>query len=295
MFHFDYHEPGSLPEIIALQSKFGGDAALLAGGTALLIDIKQKKLNPGHLISLWGIPDLSKIRTSNSSIYELGALSTITELLNAFPGSSPYQCLTEASYSFGAHQIQNMATIGGNICKASPGADLVPPLICLDATLHLEGPNGLRLVPIEGFLTAPGRCQLQPAEILTKISLPAQPARTGSAFFKIMRRQALDLSIVSVCARITLAEDGQTILASRISLGAVAPYPIRAKKAEALLNGQKLTPELLYQVGVEACTEASPINDIRASAEYRRQLIETLVPRAVSTAAQRSLTGGFRS
>ncbi len=291
MFHFDYHQPDSLQEVIALLVRYGEEAALLAGGTALLIDIKHGELRPGHVVSLWGIPSLEGVQLNGGSSYRLGALVTITHLAEALAHQPALKGLVEAARLLGARQVQNVATVGGNICKASPGADMVPPLLCLDARLVLDGPDGQRRVPLDGFLTGPDQTALRTAEVLTGIELPPPPPRTGTAFLKVMRRHAVDCSIVAVSARVTLAEDGQTVLASRLGLGAVAPNPFRARQAEALLQGQKLEPELLRHAAAQARSEAQPISDVRASADYRSMMVETLVQRALTKAAERAVEG----
>jgi carbon-monoxide dehydrogenase medium subunit len=291
MSHFDYHQPDSLQEAIALLGTYGKEAALLAGGTALLIDIRHGELDPVHVVSLWGVPGLEGVQVDGGSDCRFGALVTITHLADALATQPALRGLVEAAHLLGAKQVQNVATLGGNICKASPGADMVPPLLCLDAMLVLDGPDGQRRTPLDGFLTGPDETALRHAEILTGIEFPSPPARTGTAFLKVMRRHAVDCSIVAVGARVTLAEDGQTVLACRLGLGAVAPNPFRARQAEALLQGHKIEPELLRQAGAQARSEARPISDVRASANYRSILIETLVPRALSKAAERAVEG----
>jgi len=291
MSHFDYHQPDSLYAAIALLAEYRQEAALLAGGTALLIDIRHGELNPRHVVSLWGIPGLEGVHVDGESGYRFGALVTITNLANALADQPALRGLVEAAHLLGAQQVQNVATLGGNICKASPGADMVPPLLCLDAMLVLDGPEGQRRTPLDGFLTGPDQTALHPAEVLTSIEFPSPAVRTGTAFLKVMRRHAVDCSIVAVSARVTLAEDGQTVLASRLGLGAVAPNPFRARQAEELLQGQKLEPDLLKQAAARASSEARPISDVRASADYRSMLIETLVQRALSKAAERAMEG----
>jgi CO/xanthine dehydrogenase FAD-binding subunit len=291
MSHFDYHQPTSMQEAISLLGEYGRDAALLAGGTALLIDIRHGELDPLHVVSLWGIPGLEGVQVDGGSGYRFGALVTITNLANALADQPALRGLVEAAHLLGAQQVQNVATLGGNICKASPGADMVPPLLCLDAILVLDGPNGQRRTPLDGFLTGPDQTALRPAEVLTSIEFPSPAAHTGTAFLKVMRRHAVDCSIVAVSARVTLAEDGQTVLTARLGLGAVAPNPFRARQAEELLQGQKPEPNILKQAAAQARSEARPISDVRASADYRSMLIETLVQRALSKAVERAMEG----
>ena len=286
---FEYHQPDSLEAAVALLTDHGSDAALLAGGTALLIDMKNGELSPGHVVSLWGIPRLAEI--SGNGDLRIGALTTVSKLAEAVVDQEPLQGLADAARLLGGRQVQNMATVGGNICKASPGADLVPPLVCLDASLTLVGPDGERQTPLDGFLTGPDQTALEPEEILTEITVPHFAARTGTAFLKVMRRNAVDCSIVAVAARVSLADDGNTCSEVRVGIGAAAPNPFRAKQAEAVLAGQPLTPQLAQEAARAARDESQPIDDVRASADYRRMLVNTLVERAVLRAAERAAQG----
>lgn len=289
---FEYHQPTSLAEAIDLLTHYGPDAAVLAGGTALLIDMRNGELSPGHLVSLWGIPGLRDIEVDGG--LSIGALATVTELAETIVDQPPLRGLWEAARLLGGRQIQNMATVGGNICKASPGADLVPPLLCLDATLKVAGPDGERNTPLDGFLTGPDQTALQPGEILTQIHVPPAPPRTGTAFLKVMRRHAVDCSIVAVAARISLAEDGETCREARIAVGAAAPNPFRARPAEAALAGRPVAPETAQEAARLARDASRPIDDVRASATYRRMLVNTLVERAVLCAAERAIQEGNR-
>ncbi len=286
---FEYHQPTSLADAIALLKEYGDQAALLAGGTALLIDMKRGERQPGQLISLWGVPGLAGARANGD--FRIGALTTISDLADAAASHPPLRALVDSAWLFGGLQVRNMCTVGGNICKASPGADMVPPLLCLDAELRLAGPDEERTTPLDGFLIGPDQTALRPAEVLTEITVQPPLPRTGTAFLKAMRRHAVDCSIVAAAARVTLAEDGQTCLAARIAVGAAAPNPFLAKQAEALLAGKKLDPDLVREAASRARDESRPISDVRASADYRRMLVETLVERAILKAMERAAQG----
>jgi carbon-monoxide dehydrogenase medium subunit len=290
---FEYHQPDSLAAAVGLLTHYGSDAALLAGGTALLIDMKYGELSPGHLVSLWGIPGLSEIEVNGG--LRIGALVTATEVTEAVVDLQPLRGLLEAARQVGGRHVQNMATVGGNICKASPGADLVPPLLCLDAALTVVGPNGERHTPLDGFLTGPDQTALEPGEILREINVPASAPRTGTSFFKVMRRHAVDSSIVAAAARISLAEDSKTCREARIAVGAAGPTPFRARQAEAVLEGQEVTSEIVQEAARRAQDESQPIDDVRASADYRRLLVSTLVERVVRKAAERATQGAVTS
>lgn len=284
---FDFHQPPTLEDVIEALGQYGSEASLLAGGTALLIDLQHGELTPRHVISLWGVMQLAELRLNGD--FHIGSLATMTDLAKAIPPAEPgWAGLREAALQVGSRQIQNMATVGGNLCKASPGADLVPPLLCLDAVLSLTGQLGERVFPLDGFLTGPDQTALLPGEVLRAVRLPPAPPHSGTAFLKIMRRRAVDCSIVSVAARVTLADDLQTCAQVRIAVAAAAPNPFRARRAEVRLEGERLDRELAAEAGRLAQEDSYPIDDVRASAAYRRTLVETLVTRALLIAGQRA-------
>jgi carbon-monoxide dehydrogenase medium subunit len=285
---FEFHEPSSLQEACDLLGRHGKQAAALAGGTALLIDMRHGEWHPDHLVSLWKIPGLQGLHANGG--LEIGSLLTVRQLAEARP-SAATAGLREAASMLGSWQVQNMATVGGNICKASPGADLVPPLLCLDAALVLQSASLERNAPLDGFLIGPDQTAIGPGEVLVKVVVPPPPPRTGTAFLKIMRRQALDCSIVSVCSRVTLDADGATCREARIGLAAVAPNPFRAKQAEAALQGTRLDDRELARAAALAQAEARPISDVRASADYRSLLVGVLVERTLRLAAERARKG----
>jgi carbon-monoxide dehydrogenase medium subunit len=287
---FDFHEPATLAAVVELLAQHGPRAALLAGGTALLVDIRHGERQPAHVVSLWAVPGLAGVRRNGG--LHIGACTTVTALARAVGDDLALAGLREACWLLGARQVQNVATVGGNLCKASPGADLVPPLLCLDAELHLASPAGERRTPLDGFLTGPDQTALRPAEVLTAIALPPIPLRTGTAFAKVMRRHAVDCSIVAVAARVTLAADGRTAETVRVAVGAAAPNPFRATAAEQAVQGTALEPAALLAAAQAARSQARPISDVRASASYRSRLVASLTERALRSAAERAARAG---
>jgi carbon-monoxide dehydrogenase medium subunit len=286
---FTYHQPATLDEAAALLARFGAEARLHAGGSALLVDIQRGDSAPAHLIGLDRIPSLADIH-DNDGIH-IGAMVTLTDLVRFARSHPALAALVEAAESLGGKQIQNVATVGGNLCYASPGADMVPALLCLDARLRLVSPAGERVIPLDGFITAPNQTALRPAEILVEIVLPISPPFTGTTALKMMRRRARDLSLAAAAARITLTADGARCADARIALCAAAPTPIRCRSAESALTGVPLTPELIRLAARAAASETQPVTDHRASAAYRRMLAETLVERAVMRAWERAASG----
>jgi len=190
-----------------------------------------------------------------------------------------FPILTDAVGNIGSVQIRNVATIGGNIVNAVPSADGATPLIALGAKIRLAGPKGERTMVLEDFFTGPGQTVLRQGEILREFIVPRLPPRTGGAYWKHMRRAAMELPILGVSVLLSLAEDMQTCEEARIGLGVMAPTPMRAKKAEAVLRGKKLSADILEEAGKVAASESKPRDTARGEAWYRREMVEVLIPR----------------
>ena len=285
---FDFHEPASIAEAVALAARFGTEARFLAGGTDLLVQIRRKRVAPRHVVSLHRVPGLDTI-DANGEI-RLGALVTHRALERAPAFQGALRALVEGARVVGGHQIRNVGTVGGNIVNASPAADVVPVLLVLDAAVTCVGPNGAREMKLDEFLLGPGETALRPDELLTSIRFPAPALRSATGFLKAGRRRAMEISVV--CVAVWLSLDGDDRCAGvRIALGAVAPRTLRARSAERLLEGSRLTDAELRQAGRVVAADCQPITDVRASAAYRRLLVETLVPRALRTAMKRARGG----
>jgi carbon-monoxide dehydrogenase medium subunit len=186
----------------------------------------------------------------------------------------------------GTPAIRNQATLGGNLCNAAPSADTAPPLLVLGANAKIVGKEGEKIVPIEDFFVGPGQTVLGQDHLLAEIRVPNIPARSGGAYLKQKRRRGADLAVVGVAAWVVVR--GKVLEDVKVALGAVAPTPIRAKEAEEILRGRKLDQELLEKSGQAAASEASPIDDIRSSADYRRELLAVLTKRAITRAIQQA-------
>ncbi len=282
---FHYHEPTSLQETVEILAQYGDQAKLLAGGTDLIIMMRRGRIRPEHIVGLSNVPGLDHLQMNGDCT--IGALATHRSIEKWWALKGAILALVEGAQVVGGHQVRNIATIGGNLCNASPAADTPPPLLCFDARVHLSGPNGTRVVPLDEFFTGPGQTLRDPAEVLTEIVMPPPPPHTGSAFLKAGRRRAMEISIVNVAARITLEDDGKTCQDARIALGAVAPTPIRARAAEEFLRGKYLEASVISEAGRRAVAESRPISDVRASADYRRRLVEIMVERAIGKCLER--------
>ncbi len=284
----EYFCPRSIEEALALLGRFGRDARLLAGGTDLVIAMRRGKIAPALLVDLRHLAPLRGIARDGN--IEIGALASHRDVETSALFAGPWRALAEASAVIGGHQIRNAGTIAGNLANASPAADTPPALLCLDAGVDIVGGRGTRHVALDDFFLGPGRTVLEPDEMIARIRVPHPPERCGTAFIKIGRRQAMEISVVCVAARVTLAGDG-TCRDARLALGAVAPTPLRVPLAERILEGSRLTPGVLQDAAGLAAAAASPISDVRASAEYRRLVIEAIVPRAIRKARERAQAG----
>ena len=284
--NFEYHRPNSLGEAIRLLTQYGDDAKLLAGGTDLLIKLKNQQICPGHVVALKWIPELSEVIEKGD--LRIGALATYTQLLGLPIIKRRFSILIDAFSRLGTRQIRNVATVGGNLCNGVPSADTAPSLLALDAKLTLIGPKGKREMNLDEFFIGPGETAIEPGEILTSILLPIPSPFSSGAYIKHTRRAALDLPIVGVAVQCTFSQDFERIEEARIGLGVAAPTPIRAKSSEVFLKGKAVTGEILEEAGSIALKGAKVRETWRGSAFYRSEMIRVLFQDAVLLARERA-------
>jgi carbon-monoxide dehydrogenase medium subunit len=280
--NFEFFEPTTLAEASRLFAQ--EHTQLLAGGTDLVIGMKALTEEPQSVISLQNIPGLVGITTEADNSISVGAMTKARQVELSADIQQHHTALAEGAAEIGSIQIRNLATIGGNIAHASPAADTVAGLLVADAQVDIASADGERAVSIDELFTGPGQTVLAPGEIITRFRLPS-PA-SGSHYIKHKIREVMDLAFIGVAAAVNL-ENG-VITDARIGLAAVAPTPIRATEAENLLNGNELTAELLAQAGEAAAAAASPISDLRCSAEHRSEMVDVLTRRAVQEAVNRA-------
>ncbi len=284
MRDFEYHAPTTLDEAIGLLQQYGDEARPLAGGTDLVLMMTDRVLTPRHVVDVKKIPELTAFRWDGESGLTIGAavpfrvLETSPDVRQNYPG------LAEAASEVGSWQIRNLGTPGGNLCTASPSAEIAPILYALDAQVRIAGPRGTRRLPIQQFITGVRRTALADEELLVDIHVPHPGQRAGSHYIKLKERQKMDIAFVGVAAAVDLESGDGVIREARIALGAVAPTPIRAPRAEQALRGERLTDAALEEAGRLAAEAARPITDVRASAEYRTQMVNVLTKRAVRQA-----------
>lgn len=279
MKKFRYFQPGDLSEAFNLMGEFEGKAGYIAGGTDVLVRIKQKDLRPEALISLRGIEALGSIEVDGD--LTIGSMALLRDLEGDEDICSDYPVLSQAVRVLANPQVRNVATIGGNLCNAAPSADCAPPLMVMEAEVYLEGPSGKRTVPVGEFFKGPGETCLKPFEIMRSIRIPPAPPRTGMAFQKI-GRVTQDLAIVNAAALLVM--EGPVCRKCRVAVGAVAPVPLRLGRVEQMIEGQEIGPELLREVEMTVREEVKPISDVRSSEEYRREVAGVLVRRTISQA-----------
>jgi len=261
------------------------EAAPLAGGTNVLVQIKEGHRSETALLSLKRVSDLNHLSHGDQPLATLSIGASVTmKRIAADPWiRQRYSALSTAAGLIGSVQTRNMATVGGNLCNASPSADTAPPLLAFEARAVLVSARGERVIPLKDFFTGPGSTVLQADELLKEIVVPEPAARTGSAYVRHIPRAAMDISVVGVAATVTLEADNR-IQQAHIALGAVAETPIRAWAAEKILSDQIPTDSLFTEAGEEAAREARPVDDVRASAAYRRHLVAILTQDALHQA-----------
>ena len=283
----EYHRPRDLAQAVEVLSKYGRQARVIAGGTDILPLRPGVKKNDSirHLVDISNL-GLNYIKKDHDRI-RIGAATNINTIgASALFSSGPYRALSEAADAHSTATIKNRATVGGNLCSASPLADLALPLLVLEAILAATGPNGEREIPIESFFKGANFMALDSDEVLLEIRIPQCPPKAGTAFVKLRRQQtAIDMAVVNTAAFLS-CNKGRCEVA-RIALGAVAPISFRAKKAESVLAGAELSEEVIQKAAATAAEEARPIDDVRATAAYRKKMVRVLVQRSLENSMQR--------
>jgi aerobic carbon-monoxide dehydrogenase medium subunit len=284
MARFDYLEPHTLKQAISLLQRHGDQARIVAGSTDFLVRWRQGSWRPQYVVNIQHIPGLNRISYSPRNGLRLGALVTVQTLETHPVVREKYPALATGATSFAGVQVRNLATVGGNICNASPAGDTLPALLAFDAQCRSVGPDGERWVSLDQFFVGPGRTALQPGEILTELQLPPPLPNFGSLYIKHSPRGAMDIAAIGVASAVSLEDGGRVCRDVKIALGAVAPTPIRAYSAEDMLRGQTITPGLIEAAAQEAQNRATPIDDVRATAMYRKTIVGVLAQRTLERA-----------
>ncbi|HEY6040742.1 MAG TPA: xanthine dehydrogenase family protein subunit M [Anaerolineae bacterium] len=271
---FDYFSPGELEEATRILADYGLEGRALAGGTDLLIRLKRRQWQVRGVVSLKRIATLRHLSLNGE--LRLGARVTLNDLIRSPLILEHFPVLAETAGTMAGVQVRSLATVGGNICNASPAADMAPPLIALDARVVIVGRDGERVIPLDEFFIGPGKSVLTPGELVRELAVPHDDS-TRVSYTKLEHREAMDIAIAGV--GVSIKTEGQYCRDVRIVLGAVAPIPLRARQAEDFLRGSELTEENIREAARIAAREAKPIDDVRGSAWYRREMVEVLTRR----------------
>jgi CO/xanthine dehydrogenase FAD-binding subunit len=281
---FDFYAAKDSNEAVALLAQHGPSVKVLAGGTDLLADLKFAAAShaPKVVVDISRAGDLRGIEMTEQGL-RIGTLVTHTEIMRSPVIRDLFPALVDAAHTIGAVQTRNLGTLGGNLVTAVPSMDSGPTLVALDAIVTVAGPDGRRQMPLAEFFLGPRKTVLQPNELLVEIIIPNENVGKPAHFLKFGLRKGQALALVNVGAAFWVDWDKNTFVAPRIALGAVAPKVIHAASAETFLEGKTITPEAMVEAGKLAVNDAKPINDFRASAGYRRDLIAVLTKRALES------------
>jgi len=283
-----YAAPTTVADAVALLARFGERARVLAGGTDLIVQLREHLRDYDVVVDGKKVPELSALSFDPTAGLTLGAAVPCCRLYEDAAVRRHYPGLVDAAEIIGGIAIQSRASVGGNLCNSGPAADSVPPLIAYAAVARIAGPDGEREVPVEQFCTAPGRNVLRPGELLVSLRLPAPAPHTGGRYLRFIPRNEMDIAEVGVGASVTLAADGQTVTTARVALAAVAPTPLLVPEAGAALVGQPASDATLAAAAEAARAAARPIDDMRGTAEHRRHLVGVLTRRALQGALERA-------
>jgi carbon-monoxide dehydrogenase medium subunit len=288
MKNFDYLEPKTVAEACALLKQHGGDAKVFAGGAHLTILMKQGLLEPKSLVNIKKIAELKGIGYDAAQGLIIGALVTHRELETSALVKERFPVLCEAEREVANIRVRNMGTVGGNLASGEPLTDLAQIFIALDGKAKIAGPNGQRTIAVEELFLDFYTTSLAEDEILTEVVLPPLPPRSGIDYIRFSSSSVVDKPSAGVAVRLTLDGAGDAIHSARIVLGCVGATPVRARKAEALMIGKKLTAESALEAGSAASLECTPTSDLRGSEQYKRAIVRTLVKRAMAKAYERA-------
>ncbi|MSP38676.1 MAG: xanthine dehydrogenase family protein subunit M [Deltaproteobacteria bacterium] len=283
MIPFEYRTPKNLKEVHATLKEFGDEAKLIAGGTALVIMMKQRLVRPSCLVALRNVRGLNGIEIKDGGL-SIGGLATHREVESSSLVRRRLPMLAETYHHVATLRVRNMATVGGGLAHADPNQDPPPSLIALGATVKVTSANGSRIIPLDAFFTDYYETVLKADEIITEVFVPKVAANSGAAYIKFLPRTADDYATVSAAAVLTLDKNNKIITDVRIALGSVGVTPIRATEAEAVLRGQPLKAEAFAEAGEKAKGAVDPVSDFRGSAAYKKDMAAVFVRRALEKA-----------
>lgn len=281
MHPFDFVSPRTLDDAVAAMAGANGQARALAGGSDLIDQLRVGRRTASLVVDIKNIPQMQRLEYVAGEGLHVGAGVCCATIYNYAPVAEHYPSVQDSTQLIGSIQIQNRAGIGGNVCNAAPSGDTIPPLITYGAEAHIRGPNGWRKMLLEEFFKGPGQSALAPDELLVEVFLPEPPANSSGHYQRFIPREEMDIAVVGAGSMIAVDPATKVCSQARVSLASVAPTPVRARETEAALEGQVITRELVREASELAPNSASPINDVRGTVEYRRQLCKVLTRRTL--------------
>ena len=286
MKKFEYKAPATLKDALELMDRHQGGLSVLAGGTDLIVRMKNGQSHPLVVMDVKKIPELNRLEWEEGEGIHIGAAVPLSKLA-VFPTLvEKFGIFSQACAMIGSVQIRNRATMGGNVCNAAPSADTPPPLLCLGAKAVVANPRNTRTIPLEEFFSGPGETALRPDELLVEIVIPTPPLPSSGCYLRHTPRAEMDIAVVGVGAFLVSSRPGDSVQEARIALGAVAPTPVRAPQAEAVLKGKHPTKALIEEAAGKAVEAIKPISDLRGSVDYRTHLAKVLTRRALTRACE---------
>jgi carbon-monoxide dehydrogenase medium subunit len=285
---FECAAPKTVAEAVALLAERGDRARVLAGGTDLLVQVREGRRSVDWIVDIKHIDEVNQLRYDSTQGLTLGSAVPCYRVYEDAAIAKAYPGLVDAVSLIGGVQIQSRASVGGNLCNASPAADTIPALIAHEAVCHIEGPNGKRTLPVDQFCTAPGRTVLQPGEFLVSLKMPAPPLRFGASYLRFIPRNEMDIAVVGAGVSLALDDSKSKCVRARIALAAVAPTPLLATEAGSALVDGTFDDAIIDKAASLAEKVARPISDMRGDAAYRKHLVGVLVRRAIRAAWNRA-------
>ena len=288
MHAFDYATPESVADAVVMLSDHGKNACVLAGGTDLIVQLRENRRRTDLVVDVKKIAELNALSYDAATGLTIGAAVPCYRIYGDAEIDAAYPGLMDAARLVGGTGIQGRASLGGNLCNASPAGDTIPPMIVLGGEAEIAGPNGTRKVAVEDFCTAPGRTVLEDGEFLVSLHFPAPVPNSGAFYRRFIPRNEMDIAVVGVGASVVLSGDRSSFVSARIAVGAVAPTPLFVREAGEALAGQPVSDEAIRRAADIARDAARPISDMRGTAEYRKHLTSVLTRRVVEGAVQRA-------
>ena len=288
MREIEYVKPQTITEALSLLAEKGTVGSPLAGGTDMITMIRVQKRDADRLVDIKGIPELNDLSYDSQKGLTLGAAVPCYRIYENQEVAKAYPGLIDAASLIGGIQIQDRASVGGNLCNAAPSADAIPPLIALEATCVIAGSNGTREVPVEDFCTAPGETVLGNGELLVSLKMPPPKKNSGAHYLRFIPRNEMDIAVAGSGVSVVLSDDHKSFVSARVALASVAPTPLFVREAGEYLAGKEVSDETIERAAEIASEAARPITDMRGTIEQRKHLCKVLTRRALKGAIQRA-------